>query len=62
MIIVPIKTARDYDRTLGRIEQLMEAKPGTKAGGKLVDALPVGGTGKVQKNELRQKYGGVFAT
>jgi fatty-acyl-CoA synthase len=27
-----------------------------------VDALPVGGTGKVQKNELRQKYGGVFAT
>lgn len=25
-----------------------------------VDALPVGGTGKVQKNELRQKYGGVF--
>jgi acyl-CoA synthetase (AMP-forming)/AMP-acid ligase II len=26
-----------------------------------VDALPVGGTGKVQKNELRQKYGGVFA-
>jgi fatty-acyl-CoA synthase len=27
-----------------------------------VDALPVGGTGKVQKNELRQKYGGVFAS
>ena len=35
MTIVPIKTARDYDRTLGRIEQLMEAKPGTKAGDKL---------------------------
>lgn len=27
-----------------------------------VDALPVGGTGKVQKNELRQTYGGVFAS
>ena len=27
-----------------------------------VDSLPVGGTGKVQKNELRQKYGGVFAS
>jgi fatty-acyl-CoA synthase len=26
-----------------------------------VDALPVGGTGKVQKNELRLKYGGVFS-
>lgn len=26
-----------------------------------VDALPVGGTGKVQKNELRQKYGSVFS-
>jgi fatty-acyl-CoA synthase len=25
-----------------------------------VDSLPVGGTGKVQKTELRQKYGGVF--
>jgi hypothetical protein len=24
--------------------------------------LPVGGTGKVQKNELRQKYGGVFTS
>jgi HTH-type transcriptional regulator / antitoxin HigA len=35
MTIAPIKTARDYDRTLGRIEQLMEAKPGTKAGDKL---------------------------
>ncbi len=25
-----------------------------------LDALPVGGTGKVQKNELRKEYGGVF--
>jgi HTH-type transcriptional regulator/antitoxin HigA len=31
MTIAPIKTARDYDRTLSRIEQLMEAKSGTKA-------------------------------
>jgi HTH-type transcriptional regulator / antitoxin HigA len=35
MTIVLIKTARDYDRALGRIEQLMEAKPGTKAGDEL---------------------------
>ena len=35
MIIAPIKTIRDYDRTLNRIEQLMEAKPGTKAGDEL---------------------------
>ncbi len=26
-----------------------------------VEALPVGGTGKVQKNELRKEYGGVFS-
>ncbi|MFZ4758570.1 MAG: long-chain-fatty-acid--CoA ligase [Burkholderiaceae bacterium] len=26
-----------------------------------LDALPVGGTGKVQKNELRTKYGGTFS-
>jgi fatty-acyl-CoA synthase len=26
-----------------------------------VDSLPVGGTGKVQKNELRKTYGGTFA-
>ena len=26
-----------------------------------LDSLPVGGTGKVQKNELRQKYGGTFS-
>lgn len=35
MTIAPIKTPRDYDRTLGRIEQLMEAKPGTRAGDEL---------------------------
>jgi fatty-acyl-CoA synthase len=27
-----------------------------------VDSLPVGGTGKVQKSELRQRYGGVFTS
>jgi 3-(methylthio)propionyl---CoA ligase len=27
---------------------------------RFVDSLPVGGTGKVQKEELRRKYGGVF--
>jgi fatty-acyl-CoA synthase len=27
-----------------------------------LDALPVGGTGKVQKGDLRKQYGGVFAT
>jgi HTH-type transcriptional regulator/antitoxin HigA len=35
MTIAPIKTARDYDRVLGRIKQLMDAKPGTKAGDEL---------------------------
>lgn len=35
MTIVPIKTARDYERALGRIEQLMDAKSGTKAGDEL---------------------------
>ncbi len=35
MTIAPIKTTRDYDRALARIEQLMEAKPGTKAGDEL---------------------------
>lgn len=35
MTITPIKTTRDYDRTLRRIEQLMDAKPGTKAGDEL---------------------------
>jgi acyl-CoA synthetase (AMP-forming)/AMP-acid ligase II len=27
-----------------------------------LDALPVGGTGKVQKTDLRKQYGGVFAS
>lgn len=35
MTIAPIKTKRDYDRTLRRIEQLMDAKPGTKSGDEL---------------------------
>lgn len=35
MTIAPIKTARDYERALDRIEQLMEAKLGTKAGDEL---------------------------
>ena len=35
MTIAPIKTTRDYDRVLARIEQLMDAKPGTKAGDEL---------------------------
>jgi HTH-type transcriptional regulator/antitoxin HigA len=35
MAIAPIKTSRDYDRTLRRIEQLMDAKPGTKNGDEL---------------------------
>lgn len=35
MTIVPIKTARDYNSALRRIEQLMDAKPGSKAGDEL---------------------------
>jgi HTH-type transcriptional regulator/antitoxin HigA len=35
MNIAPIKTTRDYNRTLRRIEQLMDAKPGTKNGDEL---------------------------
>jgi HTH-type transcriptional regulator/antitoxin HigA len=35
MTIAPIKTKRDYERTLHRIEQLMDAKPGTKNGDEL---------------------------
>lgn len=35
MVIAPIKTTRDYDRALARIEQLIDAKPGTKAGDEL---------------------------
>ena len=26
-----------------------------------LESLPVGGTGKVQKTDLRQKYGGLFS-
>ncbi|CAI4034210.1 DNA-binding protein [Nitrospira tepida] len=35
MNIFPIKTKQDYERALLRIEQLMDAKPGTKAGDEL---------------------------
>jgi HTH-type transcriptional regulator/antitoxin HigA len=35
MTISPIKTKRDYERTLHRIEQLMDAKLDTKAGDEL---------------------------
>ena len=35
MTIAPIKTARDYERALRRIEQLMDAKQGTKDGNEL---------------------------
>jgi HTH-type transcriptional regulator/antitoxin HigA len=35
MNISPIKSKRDYDRVLSRIEHLMDAKPGTKAGDEL---------------------------
>jgi len=35
MRITPIKTKRDYERTLHRIEELMDAKPGTKNGDEL---------------------------
>ncbi len=35
MTIAPIKTKRDYDRTLHRIDQLMDAKSSTKAGDEL---------------------------
>ena len=35
MTVAPIKTPRDYERALRRIEQLMDAKPGTKAGDEL---------------------------
>ena len=40
MNISPIKTTRDYERTLIRIEQLMDAKPGTKTGDEL-DVLTI---------------------
>ena len=35
MNIAPIRATRNYDRTLQRIEQLMDAKPGTKHGDEL---------------------------
>lgn len=35
MTIAPIRSTRDYERTLRRIEELMDAKPGTKAGDEL---------------------------
>jgi HTH-type transcriptional regulator/antitoxin HigA len=35
MNISPIKSKRDYERALSRIEHLMDAKPGTKAGDEL---------------------------
>jgi HTH-type transcriptional regulator/antitoxin HigA len=35
MNISPIKTKRDHERALLRIERLMDAKPGTKAGDEL---------------------------
>jgi HTH-type transcriptional regulator/antitoxin HigA len=40
MKIRPIKSERDYEKTLNRIERLMDAKPGTKAGDEL-DVLAV---------------------
>ena len=42
MNVIPIKTTRDYDRALRRIERLMDAKPGGKNGDELdVDASTV---------------------
>ncbi len=35
MTIAPIRSTRDYERTLHRIEELMDAKLGTKAGDEL---------------------------
>lgn len=35
MTIAPIKTKRDHERALHRIEQLMDSKPGTKSGDEL---------------------------
>lgn len=35
MTIRPIKSKRDYERVLGRIEVLMDARPRTKAGDEL---------------------------
>ena len=41
MAIAPIKTTRDYDRALRRIEQLMDAKPGSKNGDELDVLTPL---------------------
>lgn len=35
MKISPIKSKRDYERALSRIEHLLDARPGTKAGDEL---------------------------
>ena len=35
MNIAPIKSTRNYERALSRIEHLMDSKPGTKAGDEL---------------------------
>ncbi len=35
MTITPIRSKRDYERALSRIEELMDAKPRTKAGDEL---------------------------
>lgn len=35
MDIRPIKTKRDYQRALARVEELMDAKPGTREGDEL---------------------------
>ena len=35
MTIAPIKTTRDYERALCRIEHIMDAKPGSKTGNEL---------------------------
>jgi HTH-type transcriptional regulator/antitoxin HigA len=35
MTIAPIRSTRDYERALHRIEALMDAKPGTKTGDEL---------------------------
>ena len=40
MDIRPVKSERDYERALRRIHQLMDAKPGSKAGDEL-DVLTV---------------------
>ena len=41
MAIAPIKTERDHERALPRIEQLMDAKTGTKNGDELDVLTPL---------------------